>query len=372
MLETIREFGRERLAASGREAAMQQRHAAWALTVAERAGPRVRGPEASGALEALERDHASVRAALTWLQESGDGEGLARLAGAIWPFWKEHAHYAEGRRWLETALELGRDAPAKDRLRVMSGAATLAWYQADAAYARQMHERALALAREIGDRASEAFVLGGLAVYASELGDYEQANARFEESLAVAREVGDPEPVVLALHNLAHQEWERGQPARALSWLEEALTVAREHHMGWILPSVLVGLGTVATDLEDPVRAMTYFRESLVFAQERGNLGDVIDGIGGVARLEATTGEAEEATRLFGAADAWREELAMPFSPREQAAIAAITDGLRATLGEDRFAEAWTAGQSLSRDEVLAEALAQPETNLLHAPQSSG
>ena len=166
----------------------------------------MRGPDAVVWL-VWERDHANLRAALAWLFERGDGVRLAHLAGALWPFWKEHAHYAEGRRWLELALDLGRDAPPADRLRVLTGVGTLSWYLADEAYSRQAHEQALTLAQEIGDRAAEAFQLGSLAVHASELGNCEQANARFEASLAVAREVGDPEPVVLTLHNLAHQEW---------------------------------------------------------------------------------------------------------------------------------------------------------------------
>ena len=67
-----------------------------------------------------------------------------------WPFWKEHAHYAEGRRWLELALDLGRDAPPADRLRVLTGVGTLSWYLADEAYSRQAHEQALTLAQRSG------------------------------------------------------------------------------------------------------------------------------------------------------------------------------------------------------------------------------
>jgi predicted ATPase/class 3 adenylate cyclase len=357
MLETIREFARERLAESGREAVARERHAAWALTLAERAGPHVTEPNASVWLEALEREHASLRAALSWLVERRDGNLLARLAGVLWPFWKEHAHYAEGRRWLDAALELGVSAPAKDRLHVMTGVATMAWYQADVAFSRQMHEQALVLAQEIGDRAAEAFVLGALGVHASEQGDDAQAIARFEESWTVAREVGDPGPVVLSLHNLAHQEWQRGELTRAVSRLEEALEVAREHRMGWILPSILVGLGTISTDLGDLDRAVDFFRESIALGKVRGNLGDVIDGIGGLARLAAATGQSGEAVRLFGAADAIREGLGVPLSPNELAHLEPIMDGLRAALGDDDFSVAWCNGRSLTQDEAVDEAL---------------
>jgi predicted ATPase/class 3 adenylate cyclase len=357
MLETIREYGLEQLAASGREAAARHRHATWCLAFANDAGPNVTGPDAAVWLEVLERDHANLRAALAWLVERGDGVRLARLVGALWSFWKEHAHYAEGRRWLELALDLGRYVPREDRLRVLTGVGTLSWYLADEEYSRHAHEQALALAQEIGDRAAEAFQLGSLAVHASELGNYEHANALFEASLAVAREVGDPDPVVLTLHNLAHQEWQRGQTARAVSRLEEALEVAREHRMGWILPSILVGLGTISTDLGDLDRAIGFFRESIALGKVRGNLGDVIDGIGGLARLAAATGQPEHAVRLFGAADAMREGLAMPLSSNEVAYLEPIMDGLKASLGEDDFSTAWCNGRSLTQDEAVDEAL---------------
>jgi predicted ATPase len=358
MLETIREFGEEQLAASGQDTIVRERHAAWCLAFAERVGPMARGPDAARSLAELEREHANLRSALSWLAERRDGLRLARLAGALSWFWQEHAHYREGCRWLEEALDLGQDAPAPVRLRVLTGLGALAWYLADETSSHQRLAQALELAQAQGDRAAEAYLLGNLGVHASERGDFDEADVRFAASLEVAREVGDPGPVVLALHNMAHQEWARGQLRLALSRLEEALDIARAHHLGWIVPSTLAGLGTLRTDLGDAAGALACFRESLAQAQIRGNASDVLDSIGGLARLAATIGRAEEAVRLFGFAETMRTDLAIPLSPSETRELASIMTGLRTSLGDDRFESAWDAGLELSRETGLAEALA--------------
>ena len=358
MLQTIREFALERLAAGGNAEAVRDRHADWQLDLAERAFPHLKGPRATEWGAVLEREHANLRAALVWLLEREDGARLARLAGAIWPFWQEHAHYGEGRRWLAAALERGDAAPAADRLRVLTGAGTLAWYQADVADSRRMCERALSLAREIGDREAEAYQLGNLAVHASELGDRDLAMARYEASLAVAREAGSPSPMVLALHNLAIEDWERDEHATSMGRLEEALALAREHAMGWALPFVLAGMGSTALSLGDPTRAVAHYRESIALAQTRGNLGDVIDAIEGMARVAASTEQAADAARIFGATAAMREALPYPRTPGEVDRFEAVADAMREALGVAGFDAAWAEGRALSQEAAIATALA--------------
>jgi predicted ATPase/DNA-binding CsgD family transcriptional regulator len=372
MLETIREFGLEQLAAAGEAEEIRRRHAEWCLDVAERVGPHAKDADAAALLEALEREHANLRAALGLLAEQRDGVRLTRMAAALWQFWHEHAHYAEGRRWLAAALDLGHAAPAQDRLRVLTGSGTLAWYQADGAYARQMCEQALAVAQEIGDRAAEAFQLGNVGALAWEFGEHELATARIEEGLAVAREVGDPGPVVLALHNLAYQNRLRGEAALALPRLDEALAVAREHRLRWALPFILVELGMTALDLGDLGRAVESFQESIALAQVRGNLGDVIDGMEGLGRVAAVTGQAVVAVRLFGATDAMREALATPHVATEVLYFEPILTALREALGADGFAVAWAQGRSLSQPEAIEEALAVRAEAAATAPRGPG
>ncbi|MGH2618401.1 MAG: ATP-binding protein, partial [Thermomicrobiales bacterium] len=358
MLETIREFGLEQLAASGREADVRSRHADWCLAFAERTGPHAKEADVAGLLEALEREHPNLRAALAWLADQGDGNHLVRLAGALWPFWQQHAHYGEGHKWLDAALDLSRDAPAAVRVGALTGAGTLAWYLRDIPGAMRRHEQALALAQEVGDRKSEAFSLINLGAQIDALGERDRAIASTEAGLAIARELGEPEPMVLALSNLAEMAWLQGRAANAAERYEEALTLAREHRVDWVVPAILLGLGHTMLDLRDYQRAAVFLHESLELGSTRGNTVDVIDTMEGLVKLAVAAGHLAQAARLFGVAHRLREEIAMPLMSFEIAAFEPVLHPLRNAFGADGFAAAMAEGQRLSRQEAIDEALA--------------
>lgn len=371
MLETIREFGLDQLATSDQEVRARSRHADWCIALAERAMPHLKGPQAGTWLATLEREHANMRLALTWLVEQDDSPRLVRLTGALWSFWHEHTYYAEGRRWLDQAVARSAAAPAVDRIRLLGGAGTIAWYQTDITQALAWHEQVLALTREIGDRFEEARSLSNLGALATELGEHDLAMARFEASLSLAREIGEPEPVVMSLHNLAHATWLHGHPATAIDRLQEALALAQQHSITWIIPSIFTGIGFAALDLGDFGRAVASLHESLALAQARGNDGDLIDVLEGLARVSAATGRPEQAVRLFGAADALRDEIDVAMAPIEREFFAPLFTSLRNALETTGFATAWANGKALSREDALSEARDVSPTPAAPSPQEA-
>jgi predicted ATPase/DNA-binding CsgD family transcriptional regulator len=372
MLETIREFGLEQLAAIGQVETVRNRHAAWALAFAERAASHTPAADAADWLARLDQEHPNLRAAWTWLLDREDGSGLLRLAGALWPFWEERAHFGEARRWLEAALELGREAPARDRLAALTGAGTMAWRQSDFASAIAHHEQALCLARELGDRDAEAFALNNLGAQAAEMGDFDAARARFDECITVARDAGAVLQVIRALHNLAHIQRVQHDSAGALQSMETVLALAGEHDLGWPLPGILDGLGLAATDQGDYDRALALLTESLTTAVAQGSQGNVVDGIESLARLAAVTDQAVLSARLFGAAEAMRAELGFHRSPTDIAYAEPVMRGLGETLGANGFAAASADGRALSHDEALAEALDLRVSATVGAATSAG
>ena len=173
MLETIREYGLERLAASGEEAGTRRRHAAWCLALAEELWPTLqRRLDAARALIRLEMEHDNLRAALSWLDSTDDAETLPRLAGAIFGFWYLHGHLREGLSWLERALTGGDGASTPVRARALLGAGMLAHYVDDDARAVPCLQESLALYRTTSDRWGVAFTLTILGIVAEDAGDF--------------------------------------------------------------------------------------------------------------------------------------------------------------------------------------------------------
>lgn len=360
MLETIREFGLEQLAASGEADAVRQRHAAWCLAFAGEAGPRAKQPGAARWVDALEREHPNLRAALSWYASQGDGVRLVQLAGAVWPFWHAGTYFEEGRRWLELALELGHAAPPADRIRALTGAGTLAWYQTRVDQALIWHEEALALARATGDRAAEAFSLINLSAPAMIDGDYDLALARLEAGLAAARAVGETEAASLALYNLACLAWLQGDFLAAQRRAEEALALARSEGWDWLLSAILGYYGVAMADLGELDRAAALLWEALSIGQVRGNALDVAVALAGLARVRAGGGQTRQAVVLFGAAAALRDETGTPESPVMHAYYAPFLAAARRDLGPDRFAAAWADGQVRTGQAAVEAVLAAP------------
>jgi predicted ATPase len=106
MLETIRAFAHEKLAAAGETELAHKRHLGYLLALAEQAEPALRGPRQHDWLKQLDDEHDNLRAALAWAIQREEAEGAQRLAGALGYFWLIRGYSAEGFRWLNEALRL--------------------------------------------------------------------------------------------------------------------------------------------------------------------------------------------------------------------------------------------------------------------------
>jgi predicted ATPase/DNA-binding CsgD family transcriptional regulator len=397
MLETIREFGLEKLAEAGEEQAARQIHAAGFLALAEASEDELTGPDRGEWLARLRDERHNLRAALGWTLESGDTETALRLGAALWRFWLSEGRIREGRAWLERALAADGDVPATTRAKALHFLGNLALDMGEGRKARTLYEASLALRREMEDQPGIAASLNGLGLVASDEGDYEEARRLHEESLAIPRQTGNRYAEAISLHNLGHTARRAGDPRDARAYHEAALTIQRElddpvgiayslwglgeaaRHEGMIdeaaahldealarfrevddglgVAFALHGLGHVAATQGDVSTAAARFTEALALRRTMGGGVEMIDDLEALASLAANAGDQRRAARWWAAAAAERHVRHAPLAAADRDAQERAIAGARLALGEGTFSAAWATGTIAPFDRIVAEAL---------------
>ena len=361
MLETIREFGLERLAASGEEAMVRGAHAAWCVDLAERAAPDWFTSAQKHWGDVLETEHANLRAALAWLTESDGTEDALRLTAALWPFWFLRSHFTEGRRWLERALLRSAGAHTSQRVRLLNGAASIAVWQGDWSQAADWCEEALAVAREVGDAFGAGNALLVLGHAALSAGDDKRANRMHEAALAVMRDLGEtvanaPTTASAVLGNLADVALSRDDLTRATRFAEEALALQRERGFSWGAAHSLFTLAAIARRRGETTQATALYRECLGEAWAEHDLRLLVRPLDSLAILAAEGGQSERAAHLFGAAPRLHELLGTRLDPTNQPHHARAVAVTRERLGDPGFEAAWALGEAMPLEQAVDEA----------------
>ncbi len=273
MLETIREYALDQLAASGEEDTIRQLHASYFLELTEAAAPMLRSARRPAWLERLEADHDNLRAVLAWSRMVKDNSEMQlRLTAALWPFWFFRGYASEGRSWLEDAIaRTSALAAVPARAWVLCGAGALAGYQSDYATARAWLEQSVANFRALEDRRGLAYALTHLGWTAQHQDDMVAARAAQEESMAHFQEVGDHWGLALAMSHMAEIPLFQYDYAVARALYEKAATLFRELGDRWGLGKALAGQGFVAHEQGDDTAARLLFEESVPMMREAGD-----------------------------------------------------------------------------------------------------
>jgi predicted ATPase/DNA-binding CsgD family transcriptional regulator len=234
MLQTLREYGLELLAATGELQSTQAVHARFFLALAEQAEPELKGPHQAVWVERLEQEHDNLRAALEWVLEGVAGEQAVerrdialRLSAALWHFWEMRGHYSEARTFLERTLARSEGASISLRVKVLQACANVTLQQGDYARTEALAEPCLALYRELGNTRGIADCLGLLVELDVRRGKMTEATALSEEQVRLMRQVGEPGQVADSLFSMADMLNRRGELARAQALFEEALLLYR-------------------------------------------------------------------------------------------------------------------------------------------------
>jgi predicted ATPase/class 3 adenylate cyclase len=353
MLETIREYAQEQLAAAGEASELRRRHAAFFSELAEQAYRGRFEAEAEWSAR-LELDHDDLRAALDWLEEDDPDAALA-TAGALGWFWLSRGLVREGSVRLLSALAASAGAgPARARALTSSGAVVARLGDAAAGIAEL--QAAVAAWRELGDLdelASALDSLGWPLVY--DAGDNPQALEAFEESRELRRQLGDAAGVTRALVGIAQVLVAMGETERAeaisLDLLERASGDPRTEHFAYHF------LADCALIRGDPAEAGLRYRESLRAALPLGDVVETSFEVQGVAMAEAGGGDARRALALAASVEALWEALGLSISvPFWDGLLERYLGPARERLGEEADA-AWAEGRALAFDDAIALAL---------------
>ena len=365
LLEMIRQYAREKLEAEGEVERTQARHLGYFLRLAEEADLKLQGPDQRLWLDRMEVEHDNFRAALRWSLAAGETEASLRLGGSMAWFWWCRSYLAEGRGWLTLALTKFPDRSAA-RMRALHGAGWLAHHQYDSSTARLLLDESLALARELSDPRTVAWVLHLLGRVAYFENDPVQARVFGHESLAVAEEVGDRGLIAWALHLLGLAEYIAADYPKAQDYYARSLTIRRENGYPEGIAVLLHLMGTVAFRMGDAAEARRLWRENLAIVRELGMRWQMSFTLAVFCALAASQNQPVRAVRLAGATALLSESYHGRPIPL---AAELLREGLAQAseaLDEAAYARAWDEGRALSFEGGIAEVLAveiEPGTN---------
>ena len=352
MLETVREYARERLGEWGEANVLAKRHAEYFLSLAEEAAqgaPDEDSEKAAGVY--LELDN--LRRALAWFVASGDVERELRFATAsFWSLWSR-AKLRELQGWLISALDRAPGADAELRGRALGAAALAAANLGEVEVAREYARQSLALARERNDKRQ---IEWALRVLTFDEPDLEERRRLLDECEHLLREVGSDAGLawVTWLRGIAFLD--EGAYEEARGRFEEAAAIFGGLGRRWEMTNAAVATAYALIGERQHTAARTILERSLATGVELESSSIMMESLHGLAatRLEA---DPVGATRLLAASSSLADEAGLPLDPHYEVILRDATEeAARERLG-DRFEREWEAGRALSRDEAVALAL---------------
>ncbi|MDQ2713634.1 MAG: tetratricopeptide repeat protein [Chloroflexota bacterium] len=395
ILETIREYGLEVLAASGEMEVVRKAHGAYFMAFAQRADEQLWGPEQALWLGRLEQEHDNMRAAMQWsLEQTGSEREIAlRLGAALRSFWYTRGYFSEGLDFLERALVQSGEVAAPVRAVALYSAARLnevrgnhdraetliteclvlyrtigdragiasslhlqadiAWGRGDLAIARSQAEESLVLFRQLDDRGAIAGILLHLGGVDADQGEYVRALDLLEESLAINRELGEKDSVAESLFNLARVEYlSQGDRARARMFLEESFATVRKLGDKETMAYCLCLSGLLALDRGDVSSARPLIEQSMALFKEMRQRHGTALALSSLAKVSAAQGDNATARTLY------EEGIALAREADNKMNLASGLEGLAGAVAA-QGAYAWAA-RLWSAAEVLRLAIHIP------------
>ena len=358
MLETLREYARDKLETAQETAYIRQRHFEFFFELTQQA--QLYGNEKGIWLDRIEAEHENIRVALAWssnyVEDSILVEKMIRLVLSILDFYWFRGFTVEGREWMDRFIAI--EMPASPlRTLLLQKAGWFARGNGDFKKADMLLQRALEMAKEIGDMNRAAWAFGDLGLSARDQGDNQQSIRYFAEGLKFARQSGEDRSIGVLLYNLAESYELIGDLDTASELWQQGLNLFRveddKTHIAWGLE----GLAGSAYLKRDFSGAFNSHIESLKIKVEVMDRLGIAYSLEGLAQVAAQQEEPERAAILWGAASHLREIMNIPVDPSREVLYTSLVPNTREQLGDEAFDTAWKKGEVMKLEETIEFAL---------------
>ncbi|TMR97768.1 ATP-binding protein [Nonomuraea basaltis] len=357
LLDTIRQYGRERLTASGQEQALKCRYRDYYRQLSREARAQLFGPAQVKLLTRLRVEHPNLRTALEYCHAEHAGLCIGMASDLLY-HWIIGSHLGEGRNWLERGLA-DTDERSEVRARALWACGRLAILQGDQASAIEFLTESRALGEQLGLETVLCYVALYSGMVTMQKGDTASAISSFEEAVARHRAGGDPAGEVQALKWLCLSHSYLGDSERAVAAAKEGIAVCDAHGESWHKSYMMAALGIELWRQGDTRRATALEQESLRVFRELDDsvgVGVTLEVLAWIAASDTDCARAGELLGILG--NVW-ESIGAPLLgfghliPYHDECEART----RRALGKTAFETAVKRGARLSYAQALAYAL---------------
>jgi len=353
MLETVREFVAERLAARPDIAEVGRRHAGYYRALAEQADRPLRSPVSSEERERLRAEAGNLAAAVRWYLAHDRGP-LPHLFRVLWLFWTQEDLEHEAWSWAEQLLPAAGTLDPQARAELAWAAAVLAVDVGDDAAALAARQRLAPLLAGISDPFLHAVAQLAIAWTLPIGGDFDEALR--EAAVSLEELEGQDEPVFMgmAAFTAGSLEMALGRYDDAMRHLLEAPDLAERTGGDWLAAGPRVQLGILAVLRGRLDEARPLLDEALNLSLAARSTPFVTLCLAGYAQLAFADGDPDRAALLEGAAEGLRRRVGLPAWPHLRRVEADLVARVRHRLGGSRFDQAFSAGSGLTQQEAVA------------------
>jgi non-specific serine/threonine protein kinase len=366
MLETIREYAREQLRASGEIEELRARHFDYFLQMLREGEPKLFAPESF--IDAAEREIDNLRAALAWALEKDPGGAFSEehtgraleLMLHVWPLWLNRGYVSEGNEWLGQLLAAHIAAtPARARALLLAG--DFAYFRGDYKGQAIFLQESLRLARQLGDKQRIAWALRGMGWVERNAKHFPEAISLIKESVEIFQELHDNLWVCRTTFMLAETHTISGDLEAAESLLQAGLELCRSGNDKWQMALGLEALGNLKRLEGRLAQASELYIESLNLKASVNNKTGIASSLEAFAQLAAAQKQFKRAAILSGAAEQMRQTFTTLLDPSKKELYTSSIPDVRKQLGEAAFETAWAEGRTMKMQEAIDYALALPE-----------